>query len=102
MVERVRFYRPFQLAPLVVVRTAHTRRLARATPKIQALLDVNRRKRNRPGRGLLYEGFYFEARDSSDVPAFSVRDFVRGRDPGGAMWQRSAAFFGWRGPPLPC
>jgi hypothetical protein len=101
-VERVHFYRPFQLAPLVIVRTEDPHRLASATPRIQALLDVNPRRRNRPGWGALYEGFYFEARDQSGIPAFSVRDFVRGRDPGSAMWQRSTGFFGWRGPPLPC
>jgi hypothetical protein len=61
IVERLHFYRPFQLAPLVVVQTEHPRRLSRAAPKIQALLDSNPRKRGRPGWGLLYEGSYFRS-----------------------------------------
>jgi hypothetical protein len=88
----VRFLRPRQLAPEVVVRTTHYLELAHAMPAIDDALNPRLPARD-DRRGWEYEGFYFEARDEHGVPFLAVFDFMRGSGPGGGQWARSDPLF---------
>lgn len=87
-----RLLRPRQLAPRIVVRTAHYLELARATPGILSRLDV-KAPTSDDRTGWRYEGFYFEAQDEHGVPFLVVFNFWRGRHAGGGQWARSDALF---------
>ena len=76
-----RYLRPLQGAPLVVVQTRSPLRLARAAGKLRDYLD-----------GLRYEGFYFEAEDAGNVPAFAFASALRGTNQG-SQWARSEALY---------
>jgi hypothetical protein len=78
---------PRQLAPVIVVRTAHPLSLAHATLSVLQGLDPNW-GRGEPSE--LYEGLYFAAVDSSGVPLFSASEVVRGGYEG-QSWARSKA-----------
>jgi hypothetical protein len=88
----VRFLRPRQLAPEVVVRTKHYVELAHAMRAIEAALNPRLPARD-DRRGWEYEGFYFEAQDEHSVPFLAVFDFMRGSGPGGGQWARSDPLF---------
>ena len=82
---------PRQLAPVIVVRTAHPLALAHATLSVLKGLDPNY-GRGEPSE--LYEGLYFAAVDVSGVPLFSVFEVVRSEAPRGSeggSWARSNA-----------
>ncbi len=65
---------PRQLAPVIVVRTAHPLALAHATVSVLQGLDPNY-GRGEPSE--LYEGLYFAAIDPEGVPLFSASEVVR-------------------------
>ena len=88
----LRFLRPRQLAPEVVVRTKHYLSLARAVPAIDAALNPRRPARD-DRRGWEYEGFWLEAQDEHGVPFLAVFDFMRGPGPGGGQWARSEPLY---------
>lgn len=76
-----RYLRPLQGAPMVVVQTAHPVRLARAAGHVREYLHA-----------LDYEGFYFEAEDSHDAPAFAFASALRGTNMG-SQWARNERLF---------
>ena len=88
----VRFLRPRQLAPEVVVRTKRYDELARAMPPIDAALNPREPARD-DRRGWEYEGFWLEAQDEHGVPFLAVFTFMRGPGPGGGQWARSEPLF---------
>jgi hypothetical protein len=88
----VRFRRPRQLAPEVVVRTKRYLELAHAMPTIDRALNP-RLPALDDRRGWEYEGFYFEAQDEHGVPFLAVLDFMRGSGPGGGQWARSEPLY---------
>ena len=88
----LRFLRPRQLAPEVVVRTKRYLELARAVPAIDAALNPRRPARD-DRLGWEYEGFWLEAQDEHGVPFLAVFDFMRGPGPGGGQWARSEPLF---------
>jgi hypothetical protein len=90
-VVHVHIYRPLQLAPFVIARTAHPKRLSKAMKAIEQRLDPLNTLSALP-TAWTYEGFYFEARDTKDVPAFLVFNYVRGGIVGG-QWARSEALY---------
>jgi hypothetical protein len=90
-VVRVHMYRPFQLAPFVIARTAHPKQLSRAMYAIERLLDPQSRRSLR-ATAWAYEAFYFEARDARGVPAFLAFNYLRGGITGG-QWARSEALY---------
>ena len=86
-VETVRFLRPRQLAPLVVVRTRSYVGFSRAVPAIEKSLD--------PGAGsadAAFEALFLEGQDERGVPFVIVTSAVRGGLEGGE-WARSDALF---------
>jgi hypothetical protein len=85
-VKRVRFYRPRQLAPLVIVQTRHYLALARAIPAIERSLNPDL-------TGWAFEGFFLEAQDERGVPFITVSDALRGPGGGGGQWARSDRLF---------
>jgi len=80
-------FRPFQLAPLVIVRSAHPKRFSRDTASIESLLDPVR-KGSALATAWAYEGFYIEARDTRGVPFLLAFNYLRGGIVGG-QWARS-------------
>jgi hypothetical protein len=90
-VKEVRFYRPFQLAPFVVVRSSYPTRFSHDTRFIVDALGVTDPKTRSPYPQLYwqYEGFYLEARDGEGVPFLTVTNFIRGKNWGGGQWARS-------------
>jgi hypothetical protein len=88
----VRFPRPRQLAPKVVVRTKHYLDLARATPAILHRIDP-RTAAKQDSQGWKYEGFYFEAQDEHGIPFLIAFNFERGPSPGGGQWARSEPLY---------
>ena len=88
----VRFLRPRQLAPEVVVRTKRYLELARGMLSIDRALNPRSPARD-DRRGWGYEGFFFEAQDEHGVPFLAVFDFMRGSGPGGGQWARSDPLF---------
>ncbi|HWJ44167.1 MAG TPA: hypothetical protein VNR63_02180 [Gaiellaceae bacterium] len=76
-----RYLRPLQGAPMVVVQTTDPIRLSRAAGGVREYL-----------RSLEYEGFYFEAEDSHNVPAFAFASALRGTNMG-SQWARSERLF---------
>lgn len=81
-VESVRFLRPRQLAPTVVVRTRHGRAaLSRAMPAIWMSLDPVKYRR---GVGVRpFEAFFFEAEGKRGVPFLVIENEERVRIVGG-------------------
>lgn len=76
-VARVRFLRPLQAAPLVVVRTSRPRKeFVKDVVPIMQLLDP------RNGQAVTFEGFFFAA-EGSEGPFVSVFDVFRGQVMGG-------------------
>jgi hypothetical protein len=89
VVENARLYRPFQLAPLVVIRSSDARRLSKQVPAIVDRLDP----RQAGWIGWAYEGFYLEGRDAGEVPRMAVFVTWRGRPRGGGQWAQSDDLF---------
>lgn len=86
-----RVLRPRQDAPMIVVRTTHYLRLARAMYAISK--DLNARYPVSDDRkGWRYEGFYWEARDEQGVPFFVTSTLTRGQVMG-QQWARSEPLF---------
>jgi hypothetical protein len=89
---RVKFLRPRQLAPVVIVRTTHYVRLARATNSILRRIDPKLRS-NDDRTGWRYEGFFFEAQDEHGIPFLGAFNFWRGPHAGGGQFARSDQLF---------
>jgi hypothetical protein len=80
-VESIRFLRPLQLAPIVIVRTSRDREAF--IRDVAAIVDVlNPASVSRHERGLTYEGILFEARDERG-PFVRVDQSYRGAIVGG-------------------
>lgn len=92
-VDEVRFYRPFQFAPFVVVHSGHPKRFSADTPPIVDLLDVADKRGHSRERYWQYEGFYLEARDGDGVPFLAVSNFIRGKGWGGGQWARTEELY---------
>jgi hypothetical protein len=90
---RVHFYKPLQLAPLVIVRSARPLRFSRDTFDIRRQLDPRARPSADDRKGWAYEGFYLEARDPKGVPFLAIFTFWRGSHAGGGQWARSEALY---------
>jgi hypothetical protein len=86
-VKAVRFVRPRQLAPLVVIQTRDYLAFAHAVPAIENSLDPHRGHSDQAGWA--FEGFFLEAQDERGVPFLRIFNFLRGSDPGGGQWARS-------------
>lgn len=86
-VVRVHLYKPFQFAPLVIVRSAHPKRFSRDTHAIQLLLDPVK-KGSALATASAYEAIYIEARDTKGVPFLLAFQLLRGGIEGG-QWARS-------------
>lgn len=88
----VRFLRPRQLAPLVIVKTRDEHGLAAATPAILRSIDPKARTGD-DRTGWAYEGFLFEARNSNGVPFLVVFNNWRGAHAGGGQWAADASLY---------
>ena len=87
-VVRLNVLRPRQDAPLIIVRTANRRALARHTGEILRLLDPSFGSPDGPS----YEGLFFEAR-GADGRAFLVAySWWRGPGHGGGQWASAERF----------
>ena len=73
----LRFLKPRQLAPKVVIRTTHYLDLAHATLAILRRIDP-RTPALKDSQGWKYEGFYFEAQDERGIPFLIAFNFERG------------------------
>ena len=91
-VKTVRFLRPRQLAPLVVVQTTHYEALARAFGRFDKSLNPLRDRRT-DGLAGAFEGFFFEAQDERGVPFFVMYDAIRGVSGYGGQWARADALY---------
>ncbi len=80
----LRFLKPRQLAPKIVVRTKHYLDLAHATPAILRRIDP-RTPALKDSQGWKYEGFYFEAQDERGIPVLITFNFERGASAGGGQ-----------------
>jgi hypothetical protein len=89
---KVRFYKPLQLAPFVLVRSANPLRFSRDTPTILRGLDPKRRTAD-DRTGWAWEGFYLEARDAKGVPFLAVFNFWRGAHAGGGEWASDESLY---------
>lgn len=90
---QVEFLRPKQLAPRVVVESNDVVRLARAYPRFWRSIDPKAKTAD-DRVGWAWEGFLFEARDASGVPAFSVFHWWRARTSvGGGQWARTELLY---------
>jgi len=76
-----RYLRPLLGAPLIVVQTSRPQRLARAADDVRNYLHA-----------LEYEGFYFEAEDARNAPAFAFASALRGTNMG-SQWARSEPLY---------
>jgi hypothetical protein len=88
----VRFHRPKQLAPEVVVRTKHFEQLAQSARVILSRVDPKRMTSD-DRTGWRFEGFYFRAEDEDGVPFFVVFNAWRQSEPGGGQWARSESLY---------
>jgi hypothetical protein len=91
-VERVEILHPAQQAPMIVVRSADPDQLAEATPAILKLIDPKAATGD-DRTGWAYEGFFFEARGSNEVPFLVTFNYWRGPHAGGGQWARSNGLF---------
>lgn len=84
-VESVRFFRPKQDAPVVVIRTRDKHALSKATPAI--LRRINPKAPTGDDRtGWAYEALFFEAREGDGSPFLVVFNNWRGPSAGGGQW----------------
>ena len=88
----VRFHRPKQLAPEVVVRAKHYEELARSARLILDSIDPKTRTGD-DRTGWRFEGFYFRAQDEDGVPFFIVYNAWRMTEPGGGQWARAERLY---------
>lgn len=91
-VVEVRWLKPLQAAPLVVVETDDPSMLSNDTPAILRLLDPQAPV-GEDWEGWAFEGFFFEARDMDGIPVLIVFNHWRGSDRGGGEWARSEALY---------
>jgi len=77
---------------MVVVQTAHPIRLARVAGKIARFLDPFEQSHRFQLGGWAYEGFYFEAEDANNAPAFAFANAFRGTGLG-SQWARSERLY---------
>jgi hypothetical protein len=87
-----RYLHPLQGAPLVVVQTAHPYVLARHATAIQRFLDPVKASARFQLGAWTYEGFYFEAEDAHNIPAFALANAFRGTGLG-SQWARSERLY---------
>lgn len=89
-VEHVEVLRPKQLAPLVVIRSADPYALTKKVPEIAS--SLNPKANTGDGRtGWAWEGFYLEARDRKETPAFTI--FTSWRRGGGGQWAAAESLY---------
>lgn len=91
-VESLEFVGPAQAAPLVIVQSNDPPKLASSMINILRLIDPKSRTGD-DRTGWTYEGFFFEARDSNDVPFLVTFNYWRGPHAGGGQWARSTDLF---------
>jgi hypothetical protein len=84
-VEKIEILHPRQAAPFVVIQARDKHVLASSTRAILQLIDPKART-NDDRTGWAYEGFLFEARDSSGVPFLATFNWWRGPRAGGGQW----------------
>jgi hypothetical protein len=84
-VDSVKFLRPKQYAPVVVIRTHEKGELAKATRAVLRRIDPKRPSQD-DRVGWTYEAFFFEARDENGVPLVAVFHHWRGPHAGGGQW----------------
>lgn len=89
-VEHVEFLEPKQLAPMVVVRSTDPFALAKIAPKVADSLNPHAPTGD-DRTGWAWEGFYFEARDRENRPAFVILTFWRRG--GGGQWAAEEDLF---------
>jgi hypothetical protein len=87
-----RYLRPLQGAPMVVAQTQHPIRLVRFARKIQQFLDPVEPSPAFQLGAWAYEGFYFEAEDANNRPAFVFANAERGTGVG-SQWARCQALY---------
>jgi hypothetical protein len=88
-VVRVEILHPLEDAPMVIVQSSDPVGLARATPAILRRLDRKEPAVGQDEREWVYEGFFFEAQDSSGEPFLVTYNSWRGSSVGGGQWARS-------------
>lgn len=88
----VRFLRPKQFAPRVIVQSDEVEELAADLPSFIRSIDPKARTAD-DRTGWAFEGFLLEARDSRGVPAFTIYNWWRGRSPGGGQWAREESLY---------
>jgi len=88
----VRFHRPRQLAPEVVVQTRRYLYLAQSARLFWTSIDPKRNTGD-DRTGWRFEGFYFRAQDEHGVPFFIVYNAWRQTEPGGGQWARSERLY---------
>ena len=89
-VEHVKFLRPKQLAPMVVVRSTDPYALAKDVPAIRRSLDP-KVETGDDRTGWAWEGFYFEVRDQDAKPGLAIMTFWRRG--GGGQWAADESLF---------
>jgi hypothetical protein len=87
-----RYLRPLQGAPMVVAQTQHPLRLVQFARKIQQFLDPVEPSREYQLGAWTYEGFYFEAEDAKNRPAFVFANAERGTGVG-SQWARCQGLY---------
>jgi hypothetical protein len=87
-VVEVRWLKPLEVAPLVVVEALDPESISRNVPAILRRLDPQTPV-GEDWEGWAFEGFFFEARDKSGTPFLAVYNHWRGSDTGGGQWARS-------------
>jgi hypothetical protein len=81
----VRFLRPLQAAPVVVLQSDDEARLARAVPRIVAAFDRRRPTAADPA-GTAYEAYFLVAETRAGVPYLATFDHERAPHVGGGEW----------------
>jgi hypothetical protein len=88
----VRFHRPRQLAPEVVIRTSRYLDVSQSARIWLDRIDPKRRT-NDDRAGWRFEGFFLRAEDEHGVPFFIVFNYWRERESGGGQWARSERLY---------
>jgi hypothetical protein len=86
---RLTMLRPFQLAPVIVIRSDARRAIARATPRIVELFDPHTRPTGANPSGYAYEGYFLVAVDARGVPYLATFNHWRAPHVGGGEWAAS-------------
>jgi len=82
----VKMLHPFQLAPVIVIRSDAKHAIARATPKIVDLFDPHTRPTQANPSGYAYEGYFLVAEDGRGAPYLATFNHWRAPRVGGGEW----------------